>query len=182
MERQFLVILAVLSGSIALGGSPALAQSEIDPDHFDSPNMAGFDKANTDASSEVETIRYEDKFRLPYTVECNGKSLPAGKYSVSLRSDGKGVQAILNQGGEGVGIVGVVVRKRVNARGNDALIAEFKGTTRRLSAIQVAKLDVVLDPEPQTKNSARTMPRRLERLPLKETVLRNAESSAISDY
>jgi hypothetical protein len=178
MKWQVLVILAVLSGAIALGGPPARAQSEIDPDHFESPNVGAFDRTKTDASSEVETIRYDGKFRLPYSVECNGKSLRAGRYSVSLRSNGKVVRATLNQGGQGIGIVGVVVRKRVNRRRNDALIVELKGTKRRLSAIQVAKLDFVLEPEPQTENSVQT---RLERLPLTETVLKNDERRAISN-
>lgn len=87
--------------------------------------MGAFDRAQTDAASEVEAIRYEGKFRLPYTVECNVKSLRAGRYSVSLRSNGKVVRGTLNQGSQGIGIVGVVVRKRVSGRRNDALVVEL---------------------------------------------------------
>jgi hypothetical protein len=181
MKRQVPVILAVLSGAIALGGPPARAQSEIDPDHFESPNTEALDKAKTDAGSKVEAIRYDGKFRLPYTVECNGKSLRAGRYSVSLRSNGKVVRATLNHDGQGIGIVGVVVRRTVNGTRNDAAVVEHKGTKRRLSAIQVAKLDFLLEPEPQTENSVQTTPRRLERLPLTETVLENDEPRAISN-
>lgn len=181
MKRQVLVILAVLSGGIALGGPPARAQSEIDPDHFESPNTEGLDRAKTDAGSEVEAIRYDGKFRLPYAVECNGKSFPAGRYSVSLRSTGKVVRATLSRDGQGVRIVGVVVRRPVNGARNDALVVELKGTKRRLSAIQVAKLDFVLEPEPQTENPAYTTPQRLERLPLEATVQKNDEHRAIAN-
>lgn len=109
-------------------------------------------------------------------MQCNGKSLRPGRYSVSLRFDGKVGRATLNQGGQDVGIGGVVVHKRaLRQQGDDALIVELKGTTRRLSAIQVAKLDLVLDLEPQVKNLAHTMPRQLERLPLKGTVLHDGQ-------
>jgi hypothetical protein len=169
MEREVLVTLAALSGLIPLGAPPARAQSEIDPDHFESPNMEPFDKVKTDVSSDVATIRYDGKFRLAYTVQCNSKSLRPGKYFVSLRYDGKVARATLNHDGQSIGLGGVVPR-RAHMQGNDALIVELKGTTRRLSAIQVAKLDFVLDPEPQIKNSTNSEPGRLERLPLTETV------------
>lgn len=169
MKRSVLVTLAALSGLLPLGAPPARAQSEIDPDHFESPNVEPFDKVKADASSDVGRISYDGKFRLAYTVECNGKSLRPGRYSVSLRYDGKVARATLNQDGQTIGIGGVVHRQ-AHKQGNDALIVQLKGTTRRLSAIQVAKLDFVLDPEPQTKNLANSEPGRLERLPLTEAV------------
>jgi hypothetical protein len=169
MRRQILVTLAALSGLIALGAPPARAQSEIDPDHFEGPNTEPVGKVRADTSSNVGTIRYDGKVRLAHTVECNGKSLRPGRYSVSLRSDGKVAHATLNRDGRTIGIAGVVHRQ-AHRQENDALVVELKGTTRRLSAIQVAKLDFVLDPEPQIKNSTRSQPGRLERLPLTETV------------
>ena len=161
MKRQVLVTLAALSGLIplTLGAAPARAQSEIDPDHFESPNVEPFDKLITDTASHQGTIRYNG----------NGKSMGPGKYSVSLRSDGKAAWATLNQDVRGIGFAGVV-RNQARGYGNDALIVELKGTTRRLSAIEVASLDFVLDPDPQVKNSTYDDPVWLERLPLTETV------------
>jgi len=169
MKRQVLVTLAALSGLIALGAPPARAQFEIAPDHFDAPNAEPFDKVKTDTSSDVGTIRFEGKFRLAQTMQCNGKSLRPGRYSVSLRYDGKVAHATLNRDGQTIGIGGAV-RRQAHRQGNDALIVEVHGTSRRLSAIQIAKLDFVLDPEPQTKNSTHSEPGWLERLPLTETV------------
>jgi len=169
MKKQVLVSLAALWGLIALGAPPARAQFEIDPDHFEAPNMEPFGKVKTDTSSNVGTIRYDGTFRLAHTVQCSGKSLHPGRYSVSLRYDGKVARATLNRGGRTIGIGGVVHRQ-AHRRGNDALLVELQGTTRRLSAIQIAKLDFVLDPEPQTKNSTHSEPGWLERLPLTETV------------
>ena len=168
MKRQILVTLAALSGLIALGAPPARAQFEIDPDHFEGPNTEPLGKVKAD-NGGVETIRYDGKFRLAHTVECNGKSLRPGRYSVSLRYDGKVGHATLNRDGRTIGIGGVVHR-HAHRQGNDALIVERQGTTRRLSAIQVAKLDFVLDPEPQIRNSTHSETGRIERLPVTETV------------
>ena len=169
MKMQVLVTLAALLGLMALGAPAARAQFEIDPDHFEAPNTEPFAKVKANTSSAAGTIRYDGKFRLAHPVQCNGKSLRPGRYSVSLRYDGKVARATLNQGGQTIGIGGVVHRQ-ADRQGSDALIVEVKGTTRRLSAIQVAKLDFVLDQEPPIKNSTHSEPRRLERLPLTETV------------
>ena len=131
--------LSVFVGVAALSGSPARAQSEIDPDHFDSPNTESFEKAKPNPSSEAVTIRYEGEFSLPYTVQCNGKGLTPGKYSVSLRSDGEVGQAILNLGRRAIPIPGVV-RKQANERRTDAIVVEVDGRTRKLSAIHVGEL------------------------------------------
>ena len=169
MKRHVLMTLAALSWLTALGAPPAPAQYEIDPDHFEAPNMEPFDKVKTDTSSNVGTIRYDGKFQLAHAVQCNGKSLRPGRYSVSLRYDGKVARATLNRDGQTIGIGGVVHR-HAHRQGNDALIVEVKGTTRRLSAIQLAKLDFVLDPEQQIENPTYGEPWRLERLLLTETV------------
>lgn len=101
-------ILAGWVGLAVLGGSPTYAQSEIAPDHFESSNVEPFEKPKTNASNEAASIRYDGKFTLPYTVQCSGKSLPPGKYSVSLHSDGKIGKAILMQRGRVIGIPGIV--------------------------------------------------------------------------
>ena len=169
MKKQVFVTLAALSGLIPLGAPPARAQSEIDPDHFASPNTEPFRMVKADIRSDVGTIRYDGKFQLAYAVECNGKSLGPGRYSVSLRSDGQVGWGTLHLGGQAIGIGGVV-RRQVHKHGTDALIVEIKGTTRRLSAIQLAMLDFVLDPGPQLRNSVESAPGRLERLPLTQTL------------
>ena len=164
MKRSVLVTLAALSGLLPLWAPPARAQFEIDPDHFESPNVEPFDKVKTHARSDVGKISYDGKFRLAYTVVCNGKSWRPGRYSVSLRYDRKVASATLNQDRQTIRIGGVVLRQ-AHSQGNDAVLVERKGTTRRLSAIQVAKL-----PEQQIENPTYGEPWRLERLPLTETV------------
>lgn len=157
-------IIACLAGLIAIGGSGAYAQSEIDPDHFESPNVEPFTKAKANGSRDAATIQYDGKFNLPYAVKCNGKSLRPGEYSISLHSDGKVGRAILNQKGQTIGIAGLI-HNQGHARADHVLLIEHDGKTRRLSVIQVAELDFILDAEHIEHSSASTL-RRIEKLPL----------------
>ncbi len=138
-------IFASLAAGIVLAAPSARAQFEIDPDHFDSPNMVPFDQPKTKANSEAAAaiVRYEGRFSLPYSVQCDGKSLRPGKYSISLRADGNVGQATLNQKGETIGIGGVV-RKHPRKAGRDILVVELNRGTRNLSEIQIAQLDLIL--------------------------------------
>lgn len=162
-------ILAGLTACSALGGPSARAQSEIDPDHFESPNVEPLEKVKSKANSEAMTIRYEGKFSLPYEVQCNGKRLPPGRYSVSIRSDGEVGQATLNQKDKTIGILGVV-QKQAHKRGSDTLIVELQGKVRRLSAIQVAELDLIFDARSQIAYYSNSKRESTDRLPLLQTV------------
>jgi len=55
MRRQVLVTLAALSGLIALGAPPARAQFEIDPDHFEAPNIARCLQALFDVHNKIKS-------------------------------------------------------------------------------------------------------------------------------
>jgi hypothetical protein len=158
-------ILACSIGLAAVGASGAYAQSEIDPDHFESPSVEPFDTAEASASGDAGDNHYDGKFSLPYAVQRNGKSLRSGKYSVSLHSSGKVSQAILNHKGEAVGVAGLIP-KQERKRGNDALVVKQNGKTHRLSAIQVAELKLVFDRALQVESSSGNTPTRTERLPL----------------
>jgi hypothetical protein len=158
---------AGLAGAATFCGVPACAQSEIDPDHFESPNMEPLrpPKNGGAANAAAQTKRYDGEFVLPYSVQCNGKSLPAGKYSVSLSSDGKFGQATLNQKGQAIGIAGIIY-SHAGKRANQALVIQHDGRTRRLSVIQVAELDLVFDWERWIDSSSNSETIRIERLPL----------------
>jgi hypothetical protein len=161
LVRRFAGAMAIL----LFAGLGAYAQSEVDPDHFGAPSEEPFERAKASANGEAVSIQYDGKFRLPYAVQCNGKSLRPGKYSVSLRSNGKVGQATLNQKGQAVRVAGLV-RTQKGKRGDDALVVEHKGKTHRLSSIQVAELEMVFDPEVQVESALDNTPPRTERLPL----------------
>jgi hypothetical protein len=150
---------------LVLGASVAYAQSEIDPDHFDSPNTEPFAQPKLTPNSQSGETRYDGKFTLPYTVQCSGKSLPPGKYSFSFRSDGKVGQGVMKSKDQTVEIVGTVHRQARKA-GRDALIVENQRSTRMLAVIQVAELDLVLDAKREMNHASSNKPGRIESLPV----------------
>jgi len=122
----------------------ARAQSEIDPDHFESPNVEPFERAKIKTSREAMAIRYDGKFTLPYNSAMQWKSPASGQILVSLHSDGRLAKPTLKAGRQAIGIPGVV-HKLAHKYASDALVVELDGRTRRLSAIQVAELDLVFE-------------------------------------
>src|SRR5579863_2613761 len=100
MTRIATYIIGLMIMTMMVGGK-AYAQFEIDPDHFDTP---------AESTPALKT-HYEGKFTLPYTVQCHGRSLPPGKYSVSLDSDGRTGQATLLGKGQAITIQGIAKRQ-----------------------------------------------------------------------
>ena len=160
-------LVVVLTGFVAFATPRAYAQSEVDPDHFGSSSMEPItqSKAKAGVAADMGKVRFAGKVTLPYTVQCAGKRLPPGTYSLSLHSDGKTGRAILNQQTQTIEIAGVV-RIPVDNRARNALFVECIGKTHRLSAIHVAELDLVFDPNRQVEPGSNGKPRRIERLPL----------------
>ena len=142
---RVVVIFVGLVASAILGASCAQAQSEIDPDHFDSPNTEPIPQPKAPDSTRIDTIRYEGQFTLPHEVRCNGISLRPGKYSVSLRSNGKVGQVTLNRNGHATEIAGIVQKQAAKRR--NELIVEHNGKGRALSVIRVSGFDFVFDPK-----------------------------------
>jgi hypothetical protein len=164
-------ILGIFVGCVglgALGAAPARAQAEVDPDHFELSNVKPNEEAKTNATGEATALRYDGKVTLPYTVQCSGKNLPPGKYSVSLHSEGKIVQATLKQKDQVIAVLATAY-KQARKYESDALLVERKGKTRRLSAIQVAELNLVFEPKLPKENSTDGKPGRVEKLLLTET-------------
>lgn len=113
---------------MALGGAGAYAQAE---DHFDSPNTEPFDQPKT--QSQEHATRYGGNFSLPYAVQCRGKQLAPGKYSVSLRSDGKVDHGVLKSKSQFIEITSVV-HPQGSKRGADVVVVGSNGKVRTLSA------------------------------------------------
>ena len=168
-------ILASLAAGILLTAPSGRAQFEIDPDHFDSPNMGLFDQSKTRANSEAAaaTVRYEGRVRLPYAVQCNGKRLHPGKYAISLRADGKVGQVTLSRNDETMDIGGVV-QKQARKAGSDALFFELSRGKRKLLQIQVAQLDLIL-------SSSDSKTERIERLLLTESTHKKVRPRSVPD-
>ena len=99
---RYIIGLTVLTTLV--GGSRAHAQFEIDPDHFET----------TDTPTQAAKTHYVGKFTLPYTVQCDGRSLPSGKYSISLDSDGRIAHVTLLRKGQDFRIQGIAQNKIIH--------------------------------------------------------------------
>ncbi len=127
----YIIGLTVLTTLV--GVAQAHAQSEIDPDHFET----------TDTPIQAEPLHYVGKFILPYTVRCDGRSLPPGRYSISLDSDGRVARATLLRKGQAFRIQGIA-QKQNHPSGN-ALVVERNGGVARLSVIHASQMELKLD-------------------------------------
>jgi hypothetical protein len=146
----YIIGLAVLTTLV--GGSKAYAQFEINPDHFET----------TDTPTQPAKMHYVGKFTLPYTVQCDGRSLPPGKYSISLDSDGRVAQATLLRRGQAFRIQGIAQRQNCTSR--NALVVERNGGVPHLSMIHASQMDLKFDDG--TKQKSDSGRRTIEKLAL----------------
>ena len=161
---RILVTLAILS---TIGVSAAFAQSEIDPDHFDSPNTESIPQPRTE-ESRVAATRYDGAFSLPYQVQCNGKRLAPGKYSVSVRFNGKVWQATLNQKGHTIEIAAAVAAeaRKPHDQRDEVVVVENDKKVRTLSVVRVSGFDFVFDAKPRRDPLQDNKPAHRKKLPL----------------
>jgi len=159
-------IFAGVAALLVFWNSGARAQSEVNPDQFDSPNTVPFPQPKDKESAVVVTEqRFSGTFMLPYALECAGKRLLAGPYSLSLRSDGKTGRVTLNQKAQRIEIAGVI-QKQARNPGPNALYVGLSGNARRLLAVHLAELDLVFDVDQQIRQSTGGKPVRIEKLAL----------------
>jgi hypothetical protein len=128
---RYILGLTVLTTLV--GASQAHAQSEIDPDHFET----------TDTLTQAAPLHYVGKFILPYTVQCDGRRLPPGRYSISLDSDGRVARATLLRKGQAFKIQGIAQRQNHPSR--NALVVERNGGVPQLSVIHASQMELKLD-------------------------------------
>jgi hypothetical protein len=153
--------------------SPLLRPSEIDPDHFDSPNTEPLPQPKTKEGNPAEArrVRFDGKVTLPYSLMCAGRKLLRGRYTVSLRSDGKTGRATLNQKGKTLEIAGAV-RLLSHPHASNILLVECVGKAHTLSAIHVNEMELLFDSDPRADQTSTLKPARIEKLPLLRTVSR----------
>jgi len=156
---RVILVLAGLAVVFLFESPRAFAQSEIAPDHFEAQP---FQQAK---ASAAKVTHYNGSFRLPYAVQCNGKNLSPGNYSLSFTSRGNVGRITLKQKGEAIEVTGVLYKQAHN-EGRNVLFVESNGETRRLSAIHVAELDLVFDPNRPAEQARTAKKIRVERLPL----------------
>jgi hypothetical protein len=171
---KFMKLLAILAGFAALATPRSYAQSEIDPDHFDSPKAEPFlqSKTKVDSGAAMGKVCFSGKVSPPHNVLCAGKRLPPGNYSLSVSSDGRTGRATLNQKRQTFEIPGAV-RLPADSHARNTLLVECIGKAHRLSAIQVKEMELVFAADPQLEHTSDVKPRRTEKLLLTRTSPQN---------
>lgn len=167
LARMVRTLTLMIAASI-----PAWTQAEINPDHYDEPNVVPVQTAKVKTPADTGTVRYLGSFRLPYALQCHGAKLGPGKYSLTLRSDGVRGHAILKQNGQAIAVPGVL-RQPAQTDGKDSIVVKHDGTSRRLVEIQAATLHFVVDSDPPTPAASDRKATQVERIPLLATVTRS---------
>ena len=150
--------LAVL---VTVGSPRAWAQSDVDPDHYDIRDPEPQPQSRTN----VTKMHYEGNFILPYSVRCNRRSLPPGKYSIAVDSEGRTVRVTVSRGGHTMRIEEITQRQN-QGHGGNVLVVERNGAAHQLASIQVAQLDLVFNSTLGFERRADGKPRSLQELPL----------------
>jgi hypothetical protein len=163
MMKSSIPTLFGLAVMVSIGGPHAYAQFEIAPDHFEEREPGLFQPSKANTPSQSAKIQYAGNVTLPYTLQCNDRTLPPGKYSVSLHSDGRTARVTLNRKGAAVTLQGVAQRQN-RYRGGEALVMERNGGQYRLSAIHLAQLDLVFNAHPEHRSDG--TPRNAEKVAL----------------
>jgi hypothetical protein len=159
--------MIILTGLAALGvlvAPGARAQSEVAPDHFDSPGMVPFDQSKAQPMPKAVSSHYQGKVTLSHRVRCNGATLAPGKYEVSLQSDGRTVELRLRRSGQIVIVQGTAYQEPLNTE-RGYVVVERRGNSRRLSVIHVGLVEVGFASDQGSAHVA-SGPASLEVLPL----------------
>jgi hypothetical protein len=150
---------------VGLGNPRAYAQAEVDPDYYETRDPEPLPQSNTNAPSPVDKIHDAGNFVLPYRLQCNRNSLPPGKYSITVESEGGNVHVTVSRSGHSTKIEGITKRQRPNHQ-RSVLVVERNGPIHQLSVIQVAQLDLLFIPTLGFEHPADKKRRNLQELPL----------------
>ena len=137
-------VFAAALGLACLLPVTAHAQEEVSPDVYE--------MANTDvtvaqqallASNNPKQTNFQGRFALPYEVRCKGKSLKAGQYSVSVKSEGTARVVTLAHNGETMNIRAQELAGNRPA-GRSAMMVRKSPNGRMLEAVYVRQLNILL--------------------------------------
>jgi hypothetical protein len=154
--------LAVL---VTVGSLRAYAQFEVDPDHYETRDAEPLPQSKTSAPDQLANLHYEGSFVLPYWLQCNRSSLPPGRYSIAVDSEGRAVRVTVSGRGHTTRIEAITKRQSPRHR-RDALVVDGNGGIHHLSVIHVPRLDLVFSPTLGLERPEDGKPRNLQEIPL----------------
>ncbi len=142
MKSKMLLTICSVLVLMLLRSVPAQAQAEIDPDHFETPNVKPASRATMAAANQAPGS-FLGSVTLPHEVNCAGRTLAPGAYSLSIHSPGGSQWVTLIPNGTAAGIQ-VQVESLSGAGQPTALIVERAGQQRTLTGISLQEPGMTL--------------------------------------
>ena len=143
-------------GLTAFLAGPCQAQQEVAPDFYE---------VNAVQPAQPQAAEFRGNFTLLHKVQCAGKVLAPGNYSLSLDSKGSDRRITL-RGKNGM----MKIRPRAVAEhtavDQSTLLLRRTGELRRLNAIYLEELGLVLYLEPEATQDMARNPEGAERVPI----------------
>jgi hypothetical protein len=142
------------------------AQAEVSPDIYAIDNSVPIPQPQvTLAANTQQATEFQGNISLPYQVQCSGKKLAAGQYTVAVKTEGAKKTVVLHKDGNDVKLA---VRQIAPASKADrsALLVQSAGQTRMLEAVYVASMNAILYLDHDWKLSLLDRMQAAERLPI----------------
>lgn len=151
-------VLAAWLGLACISSYPTTAQQPA----AKTPNQSTASYPATKAHAKTE---FGGQFNLPYEVQCAGLKLAAGRYAISLDRQGKSQTVILTRAGQSVRLTAKAVFPS-SRRGGSAILVRRNGLDRKLEAVYVDKLRLVLYLDSEQFLQASSGDPQIERVPI----------------
>ena len=138
-------VFAAALGLACLLPTTTHAQADVSPDVYEvvSTETIAAEHQLQVASNNTKQANFQGRFALPYEVLCKGKSLKAGQYSVSVKSEGTTRVVTLAHNGETMNIRAQELAGNRGA-GPSAMMVRKSHDGRMLEAVYVRQLNVLL--------------------------------------
>ncbi len=138
----------------------AQVDAQPDPDLYEGPNTEAIAAHAVPTTSAKEAkADFAGKFSLPYNVQCGGKSLKPGQYSISVKSEGTNRVLNIHSNAANMNIPVRVVPVNEGAS-RSAVLVRTSDEGHKLEAVYVEGLNATLYLEANTSYGV------LERLPI----------------
>jgi hypothetical protein len=156
-------VVAAALGLVCLLPTTTHAQAEVSPDVYEvvSAETIAAEQQLIAASNTAKPADFQGRFALPYDVRCKGKSLKAGQYSVSVKSEGTTRVVTLAHNGETMNIPAQELAGNAAASQSTVLVRKSH-EGRLLEAVYLRQLNMLL----YLDTNAATQSGQRERLPI----------------
>jgi hypothetical protein len=145
-------VFTMALGLACLLPATAHAQSDAMPDYFPFSAEEAATQTAQPAVTKVAKADFEAKVSLPYGLNCAGKNLKPGEYSLSVKSQGASRVVTIQGSGQNVSmrVREVPANRGANQR---ALLVRKSTEGRRLEAVYLPDLNATLYLDSNTKGS-----------------------------